>query len=188
MARTKEDVVASKADASPRIAKSAGGISKDSEAPVKRGRGRPRSNNPPKVYVPSGRPRGRPKGTTKAVTAAKRAALGEAAGLEAPKTRGQANDADGARKGRGRPRKAAGADVAAPVAATPKGGKKRGRPSKKATESPAAPEGEEEEEQQQPDAAGAENAESDDDKDIPAVAENAESPVNEEALDEDLSE
>ncbi|KAJ3525052.1 hypothetical protein NM208_g11806 [Fusarium decemcellulare] len=46
MARTKEDVVASKADASPRIAKSAGGVSKDSETPVKRGRGRPRSNNP----------------------------------------------------------------------------------------------------------------------------------------------
>ncbi|KAJ4237393.1 hypothetical protein NW759_000506 [Fusarium solani] len=130
MARTKEDVVAT----SPRVAKSAAGVSKDTEAPVKRGRGRPRSAVPKPAYVPSGRPRGRPKGSTKA-SSAKKAALGEAVGLT--KKNAASTDAPGAKRGRGRPRK-----VAQPEAegesTTPKSGKKRGRPSKNATESPAA--------------------------------------------------
>ncbi|KAJ4311006.1 hypothetical protein N0V84_010662 [Fusarium piperis] len=130
MARTKADVTA----ASPRVTKSSAGVSKDSETPVKRGRGRPRSAVPKPAYVPSGRPRGRPKGSTKAALNAKKAALGEAVGLN--KTKAASGDASGGKRGRGRPRKTAQPDAEG-ESTTPKSGKKRGRPSKNATESPA---------------------------------------------------
>ncbi|KAM0435181.1 hypothetical protein ACHAPT_003271 [Fusarium lateritium] len=136
MARTKEDVTAT----SPRVAKSAGGITKDSDAPVKRGRGRPRSAVPKPPYVPSGRPRGRPKGSTKAAQSAKKVALGKALGLANKKDTSAdatSTDATGTKRGRGRPRKSAQADAEG-ESGTPKTTKRRGRPAKNATESPAA--------------------------------------------------
>ncbi|KAL6402505.1 hypothetical protein AUP68_14985 [Ilyonectria robusta] len=115
MARTKQDVVAAKeaADASPRIAKSDGGVKKPSGRP----RGRPRGDNPPKVYVPTGRPRGRPKGITKAKPAAVAKAVA---------------DGDATRR-RGRPRKGDATPVKSPKTTpktTPKSAGRRGRPRK----------------------------------------------------------
>lgn len=134
MARTKEDLVASKGDASPQIPKSSAGVTKSTaEAPAKRGRGRPPKGAAPmpkKVYVPTGRPRGRPpaSGAKKAAAAAKKAKAVTAAAARAAAQ----NDDGTPKKGRGRPRKAAAAAAAAtsdeePAATTPKEPKKRGR-------------------------------------------------------------
>jgi hypothetical protein len=129
MARTKEDLVASKGDASPQIPKSSAGVTKSTaEAPVKRGRGRPPKGSAPmpkKVYVPTGRPRGRPpaSGAKKAAAATKKAkAVATAAAAQ--------NDDGTPKKGRGRPRKVAAAAATSdeePAATTPKEPKKRGR-------------------------------------------------------------
>ncbi|KAG5655739.1 hypothetical protein KAF25_008858 [Fusarium avenaceum] len=131
MARTKEDLVASKGDASPEIPKSSAGVTKSTaEAPAKRGRGRPPKGAAPmpkKVYVPTGRPRGRPpaSGAKKAAAAAKKAKAVTAAAARAAAQ----NDDGTPKKGRGRPRKAAAAATSdeEPAATTPKEPKKRGR-------------------------------------------------------------
>ncbi|KAF4452013.1 hypothetical protein F53441_5087 [Fusarium austroafricanum] len=161
MARTKEDV-ASKGDSSPRIPKSSAGVTKNTtEAPVKRGRGRPPKGSAPmpkKVYVPTGRPRGRPPGSGKKATAT------------GPKKIATINDDGTPKKGRGRPRRAAsGAESAA---TTPKETKKRGR---KPKASPAAEASGDEE---------AKDAELADEDDVPED-DTAESPAKDEAHDED---
>ncbi|KAJ4250516.1 hypothetical protein NW762_011770 [Fusarium torreyae] len=164
MARTKEDVVASKGDTSPHIPKSSAGVTKSTaEAPVKRGRGRPPKGGAPKVYVPSGRPRGRPKGSTKAKTET------VAPVTKSKRIAAQQNDVDAPKKGRGRPSKAA-----APATSASTTPKKRGRKAKTA-ESPAAEEAEAEDLDDPAD-------EVDSDKDVPAADD---SPAKDEAEDND---
>ncbi|KAF4968900.1 hypothetical protein FSARC_3772 [Fusarium sarcochroum] len=199
MARTKEDVVASKADTSPRIPKSAAGVTKNTaEAPAKRGRGRPPKGGPPKVYVPSGRPRGRPKGTTKAKTAP------AAPVTKSKRIAAQQNDDGTPKKGRGRPPKSAAPATATSASTTPK---KRGRKPKVAVESPVADDVEAEEDLN--DAEPGKTSpfsilskawytkrvvadEVDSDKDVPAAADDdaADSPSKDEVddKDDDLSE
>ncbi|KAM0558524.1 hypothetical protein ACHAPJ_004719 [Fusarium lateritium] len=167
MARTKEDVVASKGDTSPHIPKSSAGVTKNTaEAPVKRGRGRPPKGGAPKVYVPSGRPRGRPKGTTKAKTET------VAPVTKSKRIAAQQNNDDAPKKGRGRPSKAA-----APATSASTTPKKRGR-KPKAVESPAADEAEADEDLNDAEPAD----EVDSDKDVPAADD---SPAKDEAEDND---
>ncbi|KAM0211623.1 hypothetical protein ACHAQI_005182 [Fusarium lateritium] len=174
MARTKEDLVASKGDASPQIPKSSAGVTKSTaEAPAKRGRGRPPKGSAPmpkKVYVPTGRPRGRPPGIKKAVAATKKTKAVAAVAQ---------NDDGTPKKGRGRPRKAAAAAATSDeeaAATTPNEPKKRGRKPKVV----------------EPDASGdeaddAEPADENSDKEA-ATKEAAESPGKNEDEDSDVSE
>ncbi|KAF5025902.1 hypothetical protein F66182_2021 [Fusarium sp. NRRL 66182] len=161
MARTKDDVDASKGDTSPHIPKSSAGVTKNgAEAPVKRSRGRPpkgAAKIEKKPYVPTGRPRGRPKGSgTKGTAAAK------------PQTTAT-ETSDATPRRRGRPRKTA----EAPASTTPK---KRGRKPKNIAKDASEDENLDD----------AEPAQLENDDDVLAADDADDSPAKDEEQDEDF--
>ncbi|KAK3190608.1 hypothetical protein K4F52_003299 [Lecanicillium sp. MT-2017a] len=89
------------------------GVKKAPYVPTGRPRGRPKSDNP-KTYVPTGRPRGRPKGSVKSPATAPKPSSGRGRGRprksEGAEDDKAAGDEGGAKRAKGRPRKSEAAD------------------------------------------------------------------------------